>query len=330
MSRDLSIIIPVHNQASVIGNALDSIQRQRGIAPEIIVVDDASDDDLASGIEKWQAANPNAALAFVRLAERAYALGSRLAGIRAANASDIMFVDADDRLAGTDALAEILRRKKEAGAEIVHFPSVLKDGQGNLLGNAYFDLPLASGLIGFEEKLEKYVARSWPPSELWGKIYSRELLLRVIPWLAPEKVYRLDVILSTLAMFAAQSYLGCDEFAYEYTMRDEWPVLKLAQRMHDSLVNEKSINNMLSAIPIPEKCVDAWKHGFADYFLVWNAGKMSFSFNEAESSGESAEKLLAEMESVLSMDELLAQTLFSTQSNIAKIVALLDRMHHVF
>ena len=91
MSRDelVSVIVPVYNGARYLIEALASIQRQRYLPIEVVIVDDGSSDgsfDLAQtfpGVSCFRQANRGAAAA-------------RNAGIREAKGTFLAFLDADD------------------------------------------------------------------------------------------------------------------------------------------------------------------------------------------------------------------------------------------
>src|SRR5262245_38470347 len=51
----LSVVIPVHNGGSDLGRCLRRLRDSRGIAFELIVVDDASTDESAALAESWGA-----------------------------------------------------------------------------------------------------------------------------------------------------------------------------------------------------------------------------------------------------------------------------------
>lgn len=87
----VSVVIPCHNAAAWIGEALRSVAEQRFAPHEIIVVDDASTDD---SVREVRAASPGGVkLLSVR---HGSAAAARNAGIAAATGEWIAFLDADD------------------------------------------------------------------------------------------------------------------------------------------------------------------------------------------------------------------------------------------
>lgn len=91
---ELSVIIPVHDGADVIGLQLASLVAQID-APrfEVVVVDNRSSDDLAGAIEPFR---EELDIRVVPAPERPGAAYARNVGIGAARAEHLLFLDADD------------------------------------------------------------------------------------------------------------------------------------------------------------------------------------------------------------------------------------------
>lgn len=331
MNPDLSIIIPVYNQAPYVANMLDSIARQKGLITEIIVIDDASTDNSLEVTENWAKNNPRCKILALRQPERQYALAARIKGIQAASAPDIMFADADDILLGTKRLARVLAQKKECGAELAHFRTQMTTSDGRFIGEVDFDNLLNIGFLHGKTMLDLYTQKKWPPGELWGKIYSKELLLRVIQSVEDNIIiYRLDTVLSLLAIFSAKSYLGCEEFVYEYKISNSWPLQKFVQRMHDFPISIANMFTVCKKANVAQFHVASYLNNFFYNFIAWNAGKMCDEFEAAITSGEDADELLNSLEEYIDLDTLLAETLFSAQRNASKIHNCLNRILHEF
>ena len=54
-NANVSVIVATYNRAHLITRALDSVARQTEPPGEIVVVDDASQDDTATVVERWAA-----------------------------------------------------------------------------------------------------------------------------------------------------------------------------------------------------------------------------------------------------------------------------------
>ena len=86
----VSVVMPAHNRAEIIGRALGSIAAQRPWAPaEVVVVDDGSTDDTAAVAERWGAK-------VVRLGHNQGAAAARNAGFEAATQPWVALLDSDD------------------------------------------------------------------------------------------------------------------------------------------------------------------------------------------------------------------------------------------
>lgn len=97
----VSVIVPVHNGARFLRQALDSVLAQRHGALEILVVDDGSTDETPEVVR-----GVTAPIRYVRQENRGPS-AARNAGIRLARADVLAFLDADD-LWPADKLAQQL------------------------------------------------------------------------------------------------------------------------------------------------------------------------------------------------------------------------------
>ncbi len=87
----ISAVIPAYNRARTIGRAIDSILAQTQPVEEILVVDDASSDDLASAVDPY-----GETVRLVRHARNQGASAARNTGIEEARGDTIAFLDSDD------------------------------------------------------------------------------------------------------------------------------------------------------------------------------------------------------------------------------------------
>ena len=88
----VSVVVPVHNGARFIDDALDSVEDQVGAPPlEVIVVDDGSDDGTADRVERR-----GDRVTVLRQDQRGPA-AARNTGIARAHGTHVAFLDADDR-----------------------------------------------------------------------------------------------------------------------------------------------------------------------------------------------------------------------------------------
>lgn len=108
----VSCIVPVHNGARFLGEALASIAAQRYQPREIIVVDDGSTDDTAR-----VASESGIALRYLRQ-EQDGGPSARNHGMRAARGSYFAFLDADDRWHPEKLILQMARFEARPGLDI--------------------------------------------------------------------------------------------------------------------------------------------------------------------------------------------------------------------
>ena len=96
-SSFISVIVPLYNAENTIGTALRSLFDQQSVRLEIIVVDDASDDNGAGEIAKWQDIAPaHVSLTLISHATNQGAYAARNTGLAAASGDFITTHDSDD------------------------------------------------------------------------------------------------------------------------------------------------------------------------------------------------------------------------------------------
>lgn len=88
----VSVIIPTYNRSELLAEALASIAAQTCKPREIIVVDDASTEDVSRTISEFA----NLPISLIRRAERGGAAAARNTGIHEAKGDYIAFLDSDD------------------------------------------------------------------------------------------------------------------------------------------------------------------------------------------------------------------------------------------
>lgn len=90
----VSVVIPVHNAEQTLSIALDSLQRQTWGALEVIVVDDASDDDTVAVAQGYAERDPRIRVVARDVNQGSYAC--RNAGLQLATGAFVTTHDADD------------------------------------------------------------------------------------------------------------------------------------------------------------------------------------------------------------------------------------------
>lgn len=90
---DISVVIPVHNGRKYLKKAIDSVLKQQGVNLELIIIDDASDDNTAEVVNSYR---KESKMRYVRNRKNIGAAESRNRGVRLAAGEYIAFLDADD------------------------------------------------------------------------------------------------------------------------------------------------------------------------------------------------------------------------------------------
>lgn len=89
----VSVVLPTHNRSSTLGPAIDSVLRGTYDDLELLVIDDASDDDTEEVLSRFD----DERLTVISLSERIGAAAARNVGIEAARGNLLAFQDSDDR-----------------------------------------------------------------------------------------------------------------------------------------------------------------------------------------------------------------------------------------
>jgi glycosyltransferase involved in cell wall biosynthesis len=119
---DVSVVIPTRNRSPLVGRAIDSVLDQRGVNPEVIVVDDGSVDDTWA---RLRAIN-NPRVVAVRNRRSTGLAAARNRGIAAARAPWLAFLDDDDVWAPTK-LRQQLDALRDTGSDWAYCSAVLVD-----------------------------------------------------------------------------------------------------------------------------------------------------------------------------------------------------------
>ncbi len=90
----VSVIIPTRNRANLLARSLKSVLHQHYHNFEVIVIDDASEDDTVNTIEQFR--NKFKSFKYIRNNKRQGGAESRNIGIKSASGNYIAFLDDDD------------------------------------------------------------------------------------------------------------------------------------------------------------------------------------------------------------------------------------------
>lgn len=169
----VSIIIPTHNRARHVAEALTSAARQTYRPLEIVLVDDASTDDTPDVVAQWRQrpGHDDVALHVLRLSTNRGAAAARNHGLAHASGAFITFLDSDDLLLSCKTTWQVQLLQQHAAASHCYGITGCIDARGEvveLLGEP------ASG----DTALEAVRPRCGCMAPLWR----REALRRAGPW----------------------------------------------------------------------------------------------------------------------------------------------------
>lgn len=239
----LSVVMPMRDCGHCVCAMLDSLLAQK-IPMQIVIVDDASEDDGVARVEAWsrQTGQP---VEILRNNERMYSYGSRLKGLARACAPIVWSVDADDIIppnADISAALAVMEREKP---DILHCRAC-----GVLPGSALqkpltWTEPVAESLRG-REIFSAFIAHAYPPATLCNKFFSARLVKAVLASAPALEVRYFDVkFLGLLFLLGAQSYAASNELIYEYRMRTHRPAWLYARQVDALLLLERSLGGIV-------------------------------------------------------------------------------------
>ena len=114
LSDTVSVVIPCHDAAPFVGEAIESVLAQEWLHTDLVVVDDASTDGSWEVIERYAPC-----IQTLRLAENRGAAHARNRGAAVSRGRWLLFLDADDRLS-PDALKWLAGTAQRSPGAMVH------------------------------------------------------------------------------------------------------------------------------------------------------------------------------------------------------------------
>jgi len=214
----ISIVMPLFDDEQHVSAALQSCLDQTFREIEIICVDDASTDGTVGIVERFQQADPRITL--IRQAQNMSAFQARRAGIAAASAPHVLFLDGDDEL--DPRAAELaLSAAESTDSDVVGFgvEIVAPDGVPSRLEKAL--QPSFSDL-----RSPHIVSSLFPVGEpanghLWRYLFSTDLLRAAYDGFPEDlRFYRAnDLPISFLALAHAKKYTSIPDRLYRYHFR---------------------------------------------------------------------------------------------------------------
>ena len=170
-----SVIIPTHNRASLIVEALNSVKVQTYRPIEIIVVDDGSTDETSSVIACWAAQNEEPARLSLRyfFQENAGAGAARNRGVEEICGEYVQFFDSDDRM-HPERLALLAEMFKVENCDFIQTGFEGFDAETEEIVQTLYGRPAADQL---ELALRGYL---W--ANTLRSAFTAELVKRIGPW----------------------------------------------------------------------------------------------------------------------------------------------------
>ncbi|WP_020017715.1 glycosyltransferase [Promicromonospora sukumoe] len=215
----VSIVLPVHNDETWIGNAIESCLRQSVGQFELICVDDASTDGTSEVIERYQAQDERVRL--IRLEQNGSAFQGRRAGIMAAQGEYLLFVDGDDEFA-PDAVEKSYAKARATDADLVGFGVEVINPDGQKVGGYQKRLaPIHQSLSGDEVFNGLFPVGKAAQGQLWRYLFRTSLLREVYEMLPADLVLPRvnDLPIMFLTAARARKYVSIQDRLYRYFFR---------------------------------------------------------------------------------------------------------------
>ena len=213
----ISVVIPVFNVKQYLNDCISSLLSQTLEEVEFIFADDCSDDGSSYIIK--EAARTDERIKYIRMERNLGAFAARKAGVLAANAPFVTFVDPDDTLS-PDACRLFTDKLTETGADMVHgFAEIVNS---NNLPEERLEFvrkavrPAFGSLTGREILSALAVTGKINPT-LWGKAYRTEIVMRALDMVPDGEYRRANDLLANFAICClAQKYVSFDGYVYNY------------------------------------------------------------------------------------------------------------------
>lgn len=113
---EVSVIIPTYNRSNLLRRAIDSVRKQSFHKWELIVVDDASDDDTENVVREYG----DARISYLRQVENMGAPAAKNRGIHSARGEWIAFLDSDDEYSVDKLSRQLDAARSNPGADVVY------------------------------------------------------------------------------------------------------------------------------------------------------------------------------------------------------------------
>ena len=173
----VSVIVPIYNQQNYLRQCIESILEQTFRDLEILLIDDGSTDTSGSICDEYAVMDPRIKVIHK---ENGGLSDARNAGLDRCSGQYILFVDADDFIAGNmiEKLQSAIEREQ---ADLAVCDCYLTDQDGNLLEKQNKGIPdvahTGEEILRFKEDI--LLEELWLMTVAWNKLYRRNLFLQV-------------------------------------------------------------------------------------------------------------------------------------------------------
>ena len=205
----VSIIIPVYNDQQYLEQCLTSVTMQTLQDIEIICIDDASQDNSPSILNRFSLTDKRIRTYY--FSEQKSALVARKQGVKMATGKYIMFLDADDYLE-LNACEIVVGKIISTNVEILHFTSEIENygaaSEERIKMNEKLLLPYDKCLHN-ESIFESCFVRKLFGFTLWNKVFMASLCKKAFEYM--EDIYlpkAQDLYSFFIISFFAKSYMG--------------------------------------------------------------------------------------------------------------------------
>lgn len=215
----VSIVMPLFNDEEYVAAALDSGLAQSLSEIEIICVDDASTDGTVAIVEEY--ARRDARVRLIRQPENLSAFQARRAGVAAASAPYILFLDGDDELS-PQAAQTTLSKALKSRADVVGFGvEIVTSGSGVPKRFEAALQPRHDELRSPEIIPQLFPVGEEANGHLWRYLFATPLLRAAYEGVPADVTYYRanDLPITFLALSHAAMYVSVPERLYRYHFR---------------------------------------------------------------------------------------------------------------
>ena len=219
--HEISVIIPVHNGARVIGLTVNKLLKQRNVDFEILLIENFSSDESAKTCDELMNQHEN--VRTYHCHKRGTSQARKL-GVQKSEGEYIVFCDQDDHYINNDALYNILNTCKSHDLDICQFgryteyaPGIRKKKRFNLkpdfalLGKKELLEKQIKGVLGFGWSKEIYLS-----SSVWDKCYHSQVIKEAVENIGTQELYyNEDSFLNSFVFFSPSvNRVGISDHSY--------------------------------------------------------------------------------------------------------------------